>query len=223
MESVLNEQKKWIPFAIIALFSTMAWAQDFPKAEVGFDYSYARFNPNATGTNGHSLNGGGGTFIFNISRFLGIAADLQGYGSTTTTFAFSPTPNFPTGATGSVQGNLFTYLFGPQIKVHAHRIQPFAHVLFGGGHSNVYANAFKNICLPASGTCSFSRSPASNAFAMAVGGGVDIPIGHAVSIRPAGVDYLLTDFTNQFNNSHQNNFRYSAGITFNLGGGSRTQ
>ena len=217
----MNRQKKWIPFAIIALLSTMAWAQDVPKAEVGFDYSYVRFNPSANGTNGHSLNGGGGTLVFNVGQFFGIEADLQGYGSTTTTFSFGPTPNFPTGAVASVQGNLFTYLFGPQIKVHAHRVQPFVHVLFGGAHSNVYANAFKNICLP--GVCSFSRSPSNNAFAMAVGGGVDIPVGHSVAIRPAGVDYLLTDFTNQFRNSHQNNFRYTAGITFSFGGGSKTQ
>jgi len=219
----MDGQKKCIFFAIVALLSTMAWAQDYPKAEIGFDYSYIRFNPNATGTNGHSLNGGGGTLVFNVSPFFGIEADLQGYGSRTTTFAFGPSPNFPTGGVANVQGNLFTYLFGPQIKVHAHRVQPFVHVLFGGAHSNVYANAFKNICLPVSGACSFSRSPASNAFAMAVGGGVDIPIGHVVSIRPAGIDYLLTDFTNQFNNSHQNNFRYTGGITFTLGGGGRTQ
>ena len=219
----MTVKKKWISFAIIALLGTMAWAQDFPRGEVGFDYSYARFNPNAVGTNGHSLNGGGGTLVFNVSPLLGIEADLQGYGSTTTTFSFGPTPNFPTGALASVQGNLFTYLFGPQVKVHAHRIQPFVHALFGGAHSNVYANAFKNICLPTSGVCSFSRGPSSNAFAMAFGGGVDIPVGHVVAIRPVGIDYLFTDFTNKFNNSHQNNFRYTAGITFSFGGGGGTQ
>lgn len=219
----MNWHNKWIPFAVIGLLSTMAWSQDVPKAEVGIDYSYVRFSPALSGTNGHSLNGGGGTLVLNFGHFVGIEADFQGYGSTTSTFAFGPTPNFPTGAVASVQGNLFTYLFGPQIKVHAHRVQPFVHVLFGGAHSNVYANAFKNICLPTSGICSFSRSPSSNAFAMAIGGGVDIPIGHVVSIRPAGIDYLLTDFTNPFNNSHQNNFRYLGGITFNLGGGGGTQ
>jgi len=62
-----------------------------------------------------------------------------------------------------------------------------------------------------------SKAPSSNAFAMAFGGGVDIPVGHAVSIRPAEIDYLLTNFSNRFNNSNQNNFRYSAGINFSLG------
>jgi hypothetical protein len=220
-ESVMNEKTKWIPLMMFALFSTMAWAQEFPKAEVGFDYSYARFAPNAAGTRGHSLNGGGGSLVFNINQYLGIKADLQGYGSTTSNFAFAPTPNFPTGAVANVQGNLFTYLFGPQIKLHSPRFQPFVHALFGGAHSNVYANAFKNICLPTSGVCSFSRAPANNAFAFAFGGGVDIPISHVVAIRPAEIDYLLTDFTNPFNNAHQNNFRYSGGLTFSFGGGSK--
>jgi len=30
----------------------------------------------------------------------------------------------------------------------------------------------------------------------------------------------MTRFTNQFNNSSQNNFRYSAGVNFTFGGGS---
>ena len=212
---------KWILFATGALLSITAWSQEFPRAEVGFDYSYARLAPNVPGSNGHSLNGGGGSLVFNINRYFGIKADLQGYGSTTSNFIIRPNPFFPTGGFANVQGNLFTYLFGPQIKIHSPKIQPFVHLLFGGAHSNVYGNAFKSICLPVAGVCTFSRAPSNNAFAMAFGGGVDIPIDQVVSIRPAEVDYLFTDFTNQFNNSNQNNFRYSGGINFNLGGGGK--
>jgi hypothetical protein len=64
-------------------------------------------------------------------------------------------------------------------------------------------------------------SPNGHPSAFAVGGGIDIPVGHVVSIRPAGVDYLLTNFSNRFNNSNQNNFRYTAGINFNLGSNSK--
>lgn len=212
----MTERKKWLFVATSLLFGVTAWAQEFPKAELGFDYSYARFAPNPAGTQGHSLNGGGGSLVFNVNAYLGIKMDLQGYGSNTSTFIFGPSPNFPTGAVANVQGNLFTYLFGPQIKIHSPKLQPFFHVLVGGAHSNVYANAFKNIC--GIGVCAFSTAPAGNAFAMAIGGGVDIPVGHAISIRPAELDYLFTDFTNQFNNAHQNNFRYSGGINFNFGG-----
>jgi hypothetical protein len=203
--------------ATIVLVTVSVWSQEYPAGELGFDYSYARFAPNAAGSNGHSLNGGGGSVVFNINHYLGIKMDLQGYGSNTSTFVLLPSANFPTGGTANVQGNLFTYLFGPQIKYHGSKVQPFVHLLFGGAHSNVYGNAFKNICQPLVGACSFSKAPANNAFAMAFGGGVDIPVGHSISIRPAEIDYLFTDFTNQFNNAHQNNFRYSAGINFNLG------
>ena len=209
-------QRKWIVFAISLLLSMTAWAQEFPRAEVGFDYSYVRYAPNVPGSKGHSFNGGGGSLVFNINQYLGIKADLQGYGSTTSNFVLAPGPNFPTGASANVQGNLFTYMFGPQIKVHSPHFQPFVHLLFGGAHSNVYANAFKTICVPGSLVCSFSTAPSNNAFAMAFGGGIDIPIGHVVAIRPAQVDYLYTRFTNRFNNSNQNNFRYSGGIVFNL-------
>ena len=164
----MTVQKKWIVFVISLLLSVTAWAQEFPKAEVGLDYSYARFAPNVSGSQGHSLNGGGGTLVYNFNR-----------------------------------------------------VQPFVHLLFGGAHSNVYGNAFKNICLVGTGVCSFSKAPSNNTFAMAFGGGVDIPIGHVVAIRPAEIDYLYTNFNNNFNGSNQNNFRYSGGIVFNLGGTSK--
>jgi peptidoglycan-associated lipoprotein len=212
---------KCIVLVASLLVAVTAFSQEFPKAEVGFDYSYARFAPSAIYTQGHSLNGGGGTLVFNINSYLGFKADLQGYGSTTSNFVITPRPLFPTGAQANVQGNLFTYLFGPQIKVRTPKFQPFVHLLFGGAHSNVYANAFKTICTPALGACAFSNAPSSNTFAMAFGGGIDIPIGHRVSIRPVEIDYLYTNFSNRFNNSNQNNFRYSGGINFNLGGPSQ--
>ncbi len=56
---------------------------------------------------------------------------------------------------------------------------------------------------------------------MAIGGGIDIPINKSFQFRPVEIDYLMTRFTNQFNNSSQNNFRYSAGVNFTFGGGSK--
>jgi hypothetical protein len=217
----MKKSINWILFAASLLLSMAAWSQEYPKGELGFDYSYVRYAPSAIFTKGHSLNGGGGTLVYNVNQYLGLKADLQGYGSTTSNFVITPRPTFPSGAVANVQGNLFTYLFGPQIKVRTHKVQPFVHLLFGGAHSNVYANAFKSICTPRLGACAFSRAPSSNAFAMAFGGGIDIPVGHVVSIRPAGVDYLFTNFSNRFNNSNQNNFRYTAGINFNLGSQSK--
>ena len=205
-------------FVAILLLNMAALAQEFPRYEVGVDYSYARYAPSASYTKGHSLNGGGGSFNFNWNEYLGIRMDLQGYGSNDTNFVIPPNNTFPNGLSGHVQGNLFTYLFGPELKLRAHNFQPFGHILFGAAHTNVYANAFKQICQPLVGGCPVSKSPTSDAFAMAFGGGLDIPIGHAISIRPAELDYFLTRFSNPFSGtSNQNNFRYSGGIVFNFG------
>jgi hypothetical protein len=203
---------------IILLSGMAAWAQEFPRVEVGGNYSYVHYAPSAPYSQSHSLNGGGGELNFNINEFLGIKMDLQGYSSSTTAFNIAPNPTFPAGATGTVQGNLFTYLFGPQIKVRAHHIQPYGHLLFGGAHTNVYGNAFHTICQPIVGGCSISKAPTAEAFAMDFGGGVDIPVGKHFAIRPAQVDYLLTRYSNPFTKTNnQNNFRYSAGLVFSFG------
>lgn len=213
----MNKVKAIQLAAIVLLFGLTAWAQEFPRAELAVDYSFARYAPSASYTQGHSLNGGGGAIKININEYLGFLMDLQGYGSNKSTFTIPPNTYFPGGGSGTVSGNLFTFLFGPQIKVRAHGLHPFAQLLFGGAHSNVYGNAYKQICQPIAGGCSFTGAPASDAFAMAFGGGVDIPLGHSISFRPAEADYLLTRFTNHFANTNQNNFRYSAGLVFSWG------
>lgn len=208
--------------AVVLLAEMAVWAQEFPRAEVGFNYAYTRFAPSASYTKGHSLNGGGGSFTFNINDYLGIKADLQGSTSNTTGFNISPNSTFPAGLHGNVQGNLFTYLFGPQIKVRAHKVEPFGHLLFGGAHTNVYGNAWKQLCLNpliVGGACpTIPRAPTAEAFAMSFGGGVDIPINKLVSFRPGQVEYLLTRFSNPLTKTNnQNNFRYEVGVYFNLG------
>jgi hypothetical protein len=145
---------------------------------------------------------------------------LQGYTSNTTGFNIPANSTFPNGLNGNVQGNMFTFLFGPQFKVRAHKIQPFGHLLFGGAHTNVYGNAFKTLCQPIAGNCGTAKAPTAQAFALDFGGGVDIPINKTVSFRPAEIDYLMTRYSNPFTKtSNQNNFRYSVGIVFTLANG----
>lgn len=207
-----------IVFGAILLIGIAAWAQEYPKVEVGANYSYMRFAPSGPYTKGHSLNGGGGSLVYNFNDYLGIKADLQGFTSSVTGFNILPNATFPNGASGNVQGNMFTYLFGPQIKFRTHKFQPFGQALFGGAHTNVYSNAFKQLCINP-GDCSITKAPTTQAFAMEFGGGVDIPINNIVSFRPAEIDYLMTRFSNAFTGtSNQNNFRYSAGVVFTFGG-----
>jgi hypothetical protein len=218
MEETYMNVKAVLIFSAILVLGTAAGAQEYPRVDIGANYSYMRYGPSAPYSQGHSLNGGGGDLNLNISEYLGFKMDLQGYGSSLTGFNIAPNPTFPRGASGNVQGNLFTYLFGPQLKVRAHRVQPYVHLLFGGAHSNVYGNAFHTICQPVVGGCVISKAPAAGAFAMDFGGGVDIPINKYFSFRPAQFDYVLTRFHNPFTgDNNQNNFRYSTGIVLSFG------
>jgi hypothetical protein len=171
-----------------------------------------RFIPAESFTNGHSLNGGGGAATFFLTKSFGIKADFQGYQSNTS-FITIPvgTPGIPGGAQVSVSGDLFTYMFGPEYKFHFGRFQPFGEALFGGAHSNAYGNAYVAI---GPGAFTVGGSPANNAFAMAYGGGLDIKLSRHIAFRPGEFDYLYTDFSNQFVNNKQNNFRYTAGMVF---------
>lgn len=220
MEEINMKCIKLVLFGSILLFGLAVLAQEFPRVELGLDYSYARYAPSAPYSKGHSLNGGGGSATLNITHYLGIKGDLQGYGSNETGFNIAPNNLFPNGLSGNVQGNLFTYLFGPEFELRAPIAHPFVHVLFGGAHSNVYSNAYKTLCAQPkqSGSCSFTNKPVNDAFAMSMGGGLDIPINKHFTVRPAEIDWLMTQFDNAFTGgSSQHNFRYSAGVVFTFG------
>jgi hypothetical protein len=95
------------------------------------------------------------------------------------------------------QGGIISYMFGPRVNFRGHgKVTPFAQVLLGGARS-------------------VDNNPL-NAFAMTVGGGVDVKISEHFAIRPVQAEYFLTKFTDGANN-RQNSFRYSAGIVFQFG------
>ena len=196
---------------VALLFGGSSFAQnsDSKQAEVSLDYSFASVYPVSNIANRHSLNGGGGTFAYFWKDLFGVKADFQGYASNTTHFVVpAGNPNLPPGKY-NVQGNLFTYLFGPVIQPRKMKYAPFGQILFGAGHTNVYSNLFK-----AAG--SLGSAPSNNAFSMAVGGGIDIRLTDSIYFRPAEFDYLLTNFTNNYVSGTriQSNFRYLAGLNF---------
>jgi hypothetical protein len=197
---------------VVMLTGLAAMAQDAPKFEAAVDYSYARYGASHQFAGSYSLNGGGGALDFNFTKYLGIKMDLQGYGSNTQRFtAVAGSSVCPLGCSANIQGNLFTYLFGPQIGIRTGKIRPFGHVLLGGAHSNVYGNLQKTTGVV------FSKAPSGNSFALAAGGGIDIAINHTgtIAFRPAEIDYLYTRFNNSAS-SGQNSFQYKAGIVFNF-------
>jgi len=198
----------------VLMFGAAVFAQDTPKIEVPVDYSYFRFYPeNGNIVSAFSLNGGGAGIAVYLTKWLGVEGDLQGYGSTSRTFTFAPgvVAACPEGCVITAQANLFTYNVGPILKYRAQHFEPFVEALFGGAHSNVFANLFKDC-----GEVCAARSPSNNAFDFIIGGGVDIPFHEHIAFRPLQVDYVLSRFGNAFTkgNQNQSNFRYLGGIVF---------
>lgn len=204
-----------VVLAVVMFVGLSLFAQEFPRAEVGVMYSYTRFSPSLHYTPNMNINGGGGSFTYNLNHYLGVKGEFIGGGVSKATWTV-PRGNvvFPAGATVQSSGNMFTYLFGPQIRVPGHRISPYLNFLFGGAHTSVFADA-----IAACGNCTTTAAPSGNSFGMSIGGGLDLPVTHVVAIKVADIDYLMTRFNNGLTGGdNQHNFRYSAGLVFRFGG-----
>lgn len=86
--------------------------------------------------------------------------------------------------------SVYTYTVGPVLTARLPVIQPFIHALFGGAR------------ISSSGT-------SDNAFAMLVGGGLDIGLRKGIGIRLVQADWLMTKFADQ---TQDKQGRVSAGI-----------
>ena len=207
--------------ADVMLFGLSAWSQEHPKWEVPIDYSYVHYQAidfetrNLQIGRNFNLNGGGVGVMYNFSRLIGVKADFQFYGSSTRVLTIPPgNPFLPAGGTANVQGNLITYMFGPQVTISRGRFHPFAEGLVGAAHSNVYKNAINFLTFTG-----VSGAPSNNAFAAATGVGLDVVVNHRISIRPFEMDYLYTDFnSNSGLAANQNSWRYLGGVVLNFGG-----
>ena len=192
------------------LLGLTAWAQDYPKFELDFGYSLINFHPNLAPITSFNLNGGGGGAVYNVSPLIGIKAEFMGY--TTSSGFKNDIKNL--GVSGSASGNLFTYLFGLQVKKHSGKLQPFGEALFGGAHTNAYATILKDEGL-------LNGDGSNNGFAMEFGGGLDWAVGKNIQIRPVEVDYLYTRFGSNHiagASASQNSFKYVGGVNFTFGG-----
>lgn len=185
-----------------------AFAQDVPKAEWFLGYNYVRVNSTST-VPAFSANGGSSQLAINVNKWFAVVADLGAYHN---------------GVIGgySVNNTIFNYLFGPRVNIRNHtRVTPYLNILFGGVYATAQATTGAQICtgtscVPASAHLTNSQ----NAFAMVVGGGIDVRLAKHVSFRPIGLDYFLTRLHNPVDSTdhNQNNLRYSAGISFLFGG-----
>jgi opacity protein-like surface antigen len=218
--------------ALVFLVAAIAVAQEVPVAEVYGGYSLVRVNT-GTQVNAFNANGGIGAFQYNVNKNFAIVAE---FGGTANGHVSVHSPGIDADQTQ------FSYLFGPRISVNkTGRVAPFVEFLFGGVH-NSRSFSIPTALVPAGTTIprGITVEPGSsgytklrstqNAFAMAMGGGLDVKVTKVIAVRPIQLDYLPTHFS-PFNFSiadlslnarndvrWQNNLRYSAGVTFRFGG-----
>jgi opacity protein-like surface antigen len=171
---------------LFVLASLPAFAQETGSKDVAVEYSYVRANPSTTAFPDFNADGGSASFAFNPRNWYGIAGELSGY---------------HIGQIGRVNvgTDLFTYMFGPQLYFHPFgRIRPFAQELLGVAHT---------------GGNAFGITGSHNSFAMALGGGMDVPFRGHLSLRLGPIDYLLTQFPETGSSRRaQNNLRVSGGV-----------
>jgi hypothetical protein len=222
---------------ILALCSLITWGPLPAKAddhiEVFGGYSFVQATVPITTTFGScnapvpscmlhfltkgNLNGWELAGTLRPGSWFGITADFGGY--------YGRDTAGPGGSTMHFQ----TYLVGPKIALpgkksfwicapftespknggrHCVKVSPFGHVLLGVAHAWT-GNGYEatGITIPSSGTT----------FATALGGGIDMKLGHVIGLRPIQIDYLLTRFNPGSsglppNSATQNEFRASAGL-----------
>lgn len=160
-----------------------------PQIEASASYSFVRANA-ANGGGGFNLNGGSASVAYNFSERFSAVADFGGY-------RFS---GLPSGLTST----MYTYMFGPRMTLRrSSRVEPFAQVLLGGGRLNASASGV---------------DAGENGFAMAAGGGVDVPFRRRFAIRVVQAEYLMTRFDRVDGSSAtQNDVRISAGLVLRFG------
>jgi opacity protein-like surface antigen len=165
-----------------------------PKVEIFGGYSYLRADTSIPGISRISAHGFNTSLAGNITKHIGIVGELS---------RFTISEGFAVSGLGPVRvdSNVVTYLFGPRITLHRGKVEPFVHALFGGAREN---DKFS--------PGSFSEST-ENAFAFALGGGLDIKVHDNFAIRVAQVDYLADKLAVDTSN----NFRYSVGVVIRLG------
>lgn len=136
---------------------------------------------------GHNLNGWTGTLIVNVNKWFAIAADVDGhYGS-----------HREGHEVVRVREHGFT--FGPHVALHNRsRIIPFAFALFGGAHENVKTAG---------------ETESATGFAANLGGGLDVRVNEAWSVRLIQVDAAYTRFHGEGKTAP----RFSTGLVFHFG------
>jgi hypothetical protein len=194
--------RKWLFLGLFVLaFPVNSAAQVIPHAALfgGYTWVHAKFNnssvlgPDA----GFSLNGWDGSLELKPLPLVGFVADVSRQYA-------SP---------GGYRENQTSLLFGPQVSIPGFkRVIPYVHAMAGVIHGT--NNIEPVYCAQVLGvTCPPTRLLTGNAFATAVGGGVDFKLAGPIWIRAVQVDWLHADL----NPDHHTQMRLASGLVPRFG------
>lgn len=208
---------KWISLLFVAFtLITAASAQETQRFEASGGYSLTHddsFFPQGSNFSGWDAS----TTVF-LNRWLGFTSDFSGH------YASGTYPVLVVAGYGPINErastNSYSFLFGPHFTYRHGRYAPFAQTLFGI-HNPHASGTIVNCpqCSPQSFNSSYNR------FAMALGGGLDVNVGHGFSLRPVQAEYLMLrepqfGFENgeiTYTGFNHSTFRYSTGLTYRFG------
>ena len=202
---------KWFLLLLMVLVSApaaLAQGGDYSHYEFYGGYAYQRANNNAgsfdrngtasiagtqviLGRRDQAYNGFTAEFNQNPWRHVGLVTSFTGV------YDRTPYTNTVNGHQFSAKAQRYDLLFGPRYNFRLGRFNPFVEGMAGFEHMRVTFG--ENIS---------NASRADTAFAMALGGGIDVHLSEHFDIRAIQADYVPTFF----NGTHQNNYRVGAGI-----------
>jgi opacity protein-like surface antigen len=194
--------------ALICAPAAFAQNNDYSHYEFYVGYAYERADNNAAtfdkngraafngstvifGSEKQNFNGFNAEFNQNITRHVGIVTSFSG------TFNNNGFVDTKTGRQFDARVQRYDLMIGPRYNWRLSGLTPFVHGMAGITHLRT---SFDDPLSP--------RKKADTAFAMAIGGGLDVHAGEHLDVRVIQVDYLPT----WFNSEHQNNIRIGAGV-----------
>ncbi|HEU0184713.1 MAG TPA: outer membrane beta-barrel protein [Blastocatellia bacterium] len=180
--------------------------EEAPKVEIAGGYSFV----NGGGDTSHGFNF---SFTGNVTKNVGIVGEFNRYTESETINVpnlsaffiedFPTLPTLPNLGPVNIEASLSTFLFGPRLTlIRGKKVEPFVHGLLGVARSSF------DVSSPG-----ITGGGDDNAFAFALGGGVDIKAHKNFAIRVAQLDYLGV----RGGGARLNGFRYSAGVVIRLG------
>ena len=196
----------WIMLLLCCIASIPLSAQDnYPRVEIygGFQMM-SNEDINVDNTRIIDIGFGEGFTAageFNIKSFFSFVTEIER--QTVTKRQNITSPN----GTLTIKGNQSVFLVGPRFGYRNSRIRLFGHILVGYSRAK---GDISNSATQGSGTIEV------NDFAIVPGGGLDISLGHWISLRPSQFEVLIAG-SDHADGSFSSQWCYSGGVVLKLG------